>query len=344
MRKKIFISLIIIAVILISQFVATIIVYESIFNYRCTSDIYIMPNMNDYPNLNRKRYEFNTIKNNKLVGYLYSNSLVEEKGVVVFAHGLGNGGQIGYLEIYDYLSSNGYYVFAYDATGNDESEGRSVSGLPQGIMDLDSAINFVKTIEEVNDLPLMLMGFSFGGFSVSNVVGYHDEVKAVVAIAGWNESLNLIEYKSSQYVGSFSKVLLPFVSLYEKIKYGKYASFKAMESFSKTDAKIMIVHSEDDLSVPIEYGYYKYYEKYKSDERFIFKYYTDRGHTGVYYSDEGRKYYKNFVNQLNDYKIDNPDVEDVLKYINANLDRKKLINKLDYDLFDEIIELYDSCL
>ena len=154
--------------------------------------------MEDFDNLERTRYEFDTKNGDTLVGYLYSNKSNEEKGLVVFAHGLGGGGQRGYIDIFDYLSSNGYYVFAYDATGNDESEGKAIGGLPQGIIDLDYAINFTKTINEVKDLPLMLMGYSWGGFSVSNVLNYHDDVKAVVAIAGWNESENLIEYMKAK--------------------------------------------------------------------------------------------------------------------------------------------------
>lgn len=97
-----------------------------------------------------------------MVGYLYSTKDVEEKGLAVFAHCLGGGGQIVYLEIFNYLTKNGYYIFAYDATANDESEGKVVGGLPQGIIDLDYAIHFTKTINQLKDLPLMLMGFSWG--------------------------------------------------------------------------------------------------------------------------------------------------------------------------------------
>ena len=180
MKKKLLIIFAILTEILLLSYISTYIVYNSIFNYRCTTDKSWVYNVEDFENLERIRYEFKTRNDNKLVGYLYSNDVVEEKGLVVFAHGLGGGGQTGYMDIFNYLSSNGYYVFAYDATGNDESEGKAIGGLPQGIIDLDHAINFTKTIEEVKNLPLMLMGYSWGGLSVSNVLNYHDEVKAVV--------------------------------------------------------------------------------------------------------------------------------------------------------------------
>ena len=208
-NKLIKILIIVVVSSLVMLQVSSIVIYEVIFGRKIITDELLISNMDDYENLERTRFEFNTRFDNKLVGYLYETKDVEEKGLVVFAHGFGGGGQRGYLEIFNFLSSNGYYVFAYDATANDESEGKAIGGLPQGIIDLDYAINFTKTINEVKDLPLMLMGYSWGGFSVSNVLNYHNEVKAVVAIAGWNESENLIEYYSSDYVGPFGKLLLP---------------------------------------------------------------------------------------------------------------------------------------
>ena len=238
-KKAIIISSSILVGILILFYVVAVIIYNVSFNYRCTSDEALICKMEDFDNLERKRYEFETKKGNNLVGYLYSNEIIEEKGLVVFAHGLGGGGQRGYLDIFDYLSSNGYYVFAYDATANDESEGKVIGGLPQGIIDLDYAINFTKTIEEVKDLPLMLMGYSWGGLSVSNVLNYHDEVKAVVAISGWNKSLNLIEYHGCQMVGPLGKILLPFASIYEHIKYGIGVGYGAY--YSTADMPIPMV-------------------------------------------------------------------------------------------------------
>ena len=173
MKKKIIKILLIFFVLsLVMLQASSIIIYEVIFNNRYTTNELLMSQMSDYENLERTRFEFNTKNNNQLVGYLYETKNIDEKGLVVFAHGLGGGGQRGYMEIFNFLSSNGYYVFAYDATANDESQGKVVGGLPQGIIDLDYAINFTKTIDKVKELPLFLMGFSWGAFSVSNVNGF----------------------------------------------------------------------------------------------------------------------------------------------------------------------------
>ena len=70
------------------------------------------------------------------------------------------------MPVINRLASGGYYVFAYDAHGNDNSGGNSVRGLPQGIADLALAIEHVSCIEEYKGLPVMLFGHSWGAYSV----------------------------------------------------------------------------------------------------------------------------------------------------------------------------------
>jgi pimeloyl-ACP methyl ester carboxylesterase len=255
-------------------------IYDGSFHYRCTTSEESAFTIEQFPSMKRERHTFTSNKKQTLVGYLYENAdeSVEEKGVVVFAHGLGGGGQRGYMDIFEIMTQNGYYVFAYDATANDESEGEVVGGLPQGFIDLDYAISYAQTMEKTQDLPFVLMGYSWGGLSVGNVLNYHPEVKAVASLAGWNKSMDLIDYRGCQMVGGVAKMLLPFASVYEFFQYGKYAFSTSMKGFANSDCGVMIVHSADDTTIPIGYGYDTYYKKYKDNPRFVFKKYEDRDH------------------------------------------------------------------
>lgn len=254
--------------------------YDEQFNFRCTTSNEKTFALSDFPGLTRQRHTFPSNNGQTLVGYLYQqeDAAVQKKAVVVFAHGLGAGGQTGYMDMFQYLTSRGYYVFAYDATGNDESEGEAIGGLPQGIIDLDYAIDYAYSIEEICELPFVLMGFSWGGFSVVNVLNYHPEVKAVASLAGWNKSMDLIEHHGSQVVGDKVKLIRPFVMAHEYLKFGEYAFSTAMKGFAKSDCTVMIVHGKRDDVVPFDYGYGTYYEKYGNDDRFTFKSYRSRGH------------------------------------------------------------------
>ncbi len=221
-------------------------IYDGSFNYRCTTNEEDAFLMSDFPTLTRDRHTFTSDKGQTLVGYLYeqSDAELQEKGVVIFAHGLGAGGQTGYIDMFNYLTANGYYVFAYDATANDESEGEVVGGLPQGFIDLDHAIQYAKTIDEIKDLPRMLMGYSWGGLSVVNALNYHPDVNAVVSLAGWNESMDMIEHNGIQMVGGVAKLLLPFASIHEYLMYGNYSFSTGMKGFANSEASFFCIFTQ----------------------------------------------------------------------------------------------------
>ena len=267
-------------------------IYDGSFNYRCTTAEDISFDISQFPGMTRERHTFKSNNGQTLVGYLYerTESEIDHKAVIVFAHGLGAGGQTGYMDMFDYFTRQGYYVFAYDATANDESEGEVIGGLPQGFIDLDHAIDYAYTIDKISQMPFVLVGYSWGGMSVGNALNYHPEVKAVVSMAGWNKSMNLIDYRGCQMVGGVAKLLLPFASVYEYTMYGEYAFSTAMKGFANSDCDVLIVHGEQDDTIPIGYGYETYYEKYGSDDRFAFKKYTERDHNLLNYEDGSRDF------------------------------------------------------
>ena len=258
----------------------TMIIYESIFGMRYETAEEIRFEEEEFDGLQVTRNDFES-EGKSLAGYQYKKDKKKQKGVVVFAHGLGGGGHNTYMPLIDYFTSNGYYVFTYDATGNDNSEGNDVNGFPQGIIDLDNAINHVTTIEEYEDLPVFLVGHSWGGYSVGNVLNFHPEVKAAVIIAGFNESENLLQHYSEKYVGDLLiDFLMLYVEGYEQLKFGKeFTDITAVMGMQNTTADILIVHSKDDTNVPIEYGYELFYDKFGDSERFEFILYEDKGHS-----------------------------------------------------------------
>ena len=151
-------------------------VYNDNFGKRFTTGEIYAFRVEDFDGLSCEKYTFTSDKGQKLTGYKYYRSSESPKGMVVIAHGFGGGGHRSYMNIADYFAGNGYWVFAYDATGNDESEGDVVGGLPQGIIDLDYALRFVKS--EFEGLPIVLWGHSWGGYSVGSVTKLHPDVKA----------------------------------------------------------------------------------------------------------------------------------------------------------------------
>ncbi len=323
--------------------VLTVIVYNENFGKRFETAEWVAYSVSGFEGLKVTECTFPSNNGQLLAGYEYAKENQQVKGVVVLAHGFGGGGHNTYMNIADYFTSNGYLVFAYDATGNDKSEGDSVGGLPQGVIDLDFALRYVKQADEYQNLPIMLFGHSWGGYCVGNVLNCHADVKAAVLVAGFDRSADLFEQEGESMIGSGIKLFIPYVSLFERLKFGKYAAYSAMDGFADSDAGIMIIHSKDDTTVLPENGYEKFYRMYGDNSRFCFVEYEDRGHN-AYYSDASRHYRE----QLN---------EDYTAYVDANggeynakikaefmekyLDRSKCY-ELDYDLMQQILEFYNS--
>ncbi len=307
--------------------------------------------VDDFDGLQRTRYEFSSDKGQKLTGYMYRYGK-NQRGIVVIAHGFGGGGHNSYMDCANYFAHHGYYVFAYDATGNDESEGEGVGGIPQGVIDLDYAISYVEESEDFADLPIVLFGHSWGGYSVCSVLTYRPEVKAVITCSGFNSSAGLFEAEGKKQAGNGIYIMMPFVKLHEFMKYGGYASNTAIQGFSSTQAAVMVVHSADDDVVPMEYGYDIYYDKYQKDPRFCFLRFEDKGHNHVYdergYIEAFNAGFDKWLETLDyDYKdAENKEqfAKDKADYINSNLERDKWCHMLNLELFEDFVSFYDKHL
>lgn len=349
-KKKIFlIVFFIIAVLLIAgDWAFSVMIYNENFDQRFESYEPLMMDVDDFDGLQRTKYEFPSDQGQKLTGYLYSTG-AEPHGIIVMAHGFGGGGHNSYMDCADYFAGHGYDVFAYDATGNDESEGDGVGGLPQGVIDLDHAITFVEESGNFRDLPIALFGHSWGAYSACNVLTYHPEVKAVIACSGFNTSSALFESEGKKQIADGIYLMLPFVKLHEQLKFGRYASNTAMDGFAKSDAAVMIVHSFDDETVPAEYGYEIYYEKYGDDPRFHFLGLSNKGHNYFNektYKDEFNVEFDKWLETLDyDYKAaENKEryAEDKADYIRGHLDRERWCDSLDQELFGKFIDFYEE--
>ena len=292
----------VIVLLIAAVWIISISIYNSIFKKRCESYGPQMLRVEDFEGLERTRYHFVSDKGQMLTGYLYS-ACEDPDAIIVFAHGYGGGGHNSYMNCIDFFAQNGFLVFAYDATGNDESQGQGAGGVPQGVIDLDHAISFVENSGYFPKLPVCLFGHSWGGYSVSAVLTYHPEVKAVIECCGPNSSADLVESGGLTMVGPAVYVMMPFVRLHEYINYGKYATNTAMDGFANSDARVMVVHSADDNTIRIRYGYDIYYEKYKDDPRFEFIRFESRGHNSIFlepdnnYSDEFNAEYSHRIDE-----------------------------------------------
>lgn len=323
----------------IGAFFATKKIYDSIFKHHRYSSKALGYSLDDFPLLARKRYEFKNVNGLKLVGYIYQKENINKNRLMVFAHGFGKGGHNRYLNLIEYFCRQGYYVFAYDATGNDESEGNDIKGFTQGYLDADKAISFVESLKEYKNLPLDICGHSWGAYSMSNALYLHPRVNALVAFSGFNKSTSIFKANGELYSPLNSDAFVNYVEDYERLLFKKDADSSALNSFENSNAKVVIIHSNDDKTVPPNAGIDLYEQEFRNNPRFYFIRLENKGHGTVYYSKEGKNYIDSFYRVFNKYVKDNKlNEEEQEKYASSILNRTIYNNLLDEKLLDNIIE------
>ena len=187
--------------------------------------------------------------NNRLQGYLYGQT--QSRGLVVVAHGIG-GGADSYLAQIAYFVDQGWRVFAYDATGSFDSEGKTTRGFPQALVDLNAALTYIGSQKEFDSLPILLFGHSWGGYAVANILHYDYEIAGVATISGANSPMEIILEQGRSMMGGFINIQYPYLWLYQSILFGTTASMNAVDAINGSDVPVLIIHGTEDEMVAYE--------------------------------------------------------------------------------------------
>lgn len=307
--------------------VISVIINNALFKKRSEINKDMLLKTSDFPSLLCEDITFYSNKDEELHGYLYSSDTLTPKGVVVYAHGYNAGGSNSTMMFANYFVDNDYYYFTYDITANGLSKGNNQRGLVQGVLDLDKAISCVKTMDKTKDYPIMLLGHSWGGYSVASVLKYHPDVKAVCSLSGFNSALDLMASSASKKVGSFlTNASLPYLKLYENWVFGKNYKLNAIDGFKNSKCNVLIMHSSDDNVIDMDFGYSKYYEEFKDDPRFKFIKYKNKKHGFMFLNDEARLMVEAYYDKKESF------------------DKDLYINGLDLDMFNQILDLFNNSL
>lgn len=280
-RKKNYYYLLITGLILfIITFIIPYKVSKNLYNLEYERK-YSIKRYSDYKkyNLEKEEFTFKSNKNQKLRAFKYYKKNHKYQDIIVFSHGLGSGGHQVYLPLIKKFVDNNYLVLTYNITANFESEGRSINGIPQGIIDLDYFLKYIEKDDKYKNYKINLVGHSWGGYSVLNVLNKNHRINSVVAFSSFNTSIEIVDIDLKKYFKDINyQMILPYISLYERFKMGRESNYNAIKILKNKDTKIMILHSRDDLRLPFNKTSKKLYDKYKYYPNIKFKIYKNRGH------------------------------------------------------------------
>lgn len=265
----------------IAPFLFSIFVYSYYFDKRfdCpTTRFEYISEQYDY--FERDEQSFTSNNDQTLNGaFYYSTNTEEPTGLVVWMHGM-NSCHEDFLGEFKLLIDQGYVVFGFDATGVGISGGDKLIGLSQYPIDLSYALNFVDTFEQFKNVPLILIGHSQGGYSVSSVCNLDipRDPDAIISLAGFWINSNAATDLGGDYVGPLIHVIVPYLSICDYWRFGNLSTINGVDGFNSTNADILIIHSQDDDVVNFYSNYLKYVSEFENNDRFTFIELVDAGH------------------------------------------------------------------
>lgn len=295
----------------------------------------------DFDGLSAKPVEFKSNKGQILRGNIYTYKHIKEyEGLIIFVHGMG-GGHLSYTTEINTLARAGFVVMGYDNTGTCSSEGKSLKGFFQSVIDLSHALKFVEGNKDLNKYSIELVGHSWGAYTVCQVLQFKPNVKAVVAMSGPNSSAKLICNAMKNETKINFSFLKPFITTVNFLTFGTKGVKNTVDVLKNTKVPVLLLHGELDATAPLGNSPISNKEIQEKDNIKTIVY-EGRFHN-VYQTKESEEYLNNTFGSLTElnkkYKGKAPQSE--INKIYDNIDYKKITEE-DSDVMNTIIKFLEE--
>ena len=294
----------------------------------------------NFDNLNARPISFKSDKGQTLNGFIYSGAKVKKyKAVIVFSHGMG-AGHLAYTTEINYFAQKGYLVLAYDNTGTCTSEGKKLYGFAQGIIDLKYALDFVKTRDDLKGLPLLLLGHSWGAYSVCNVSALvpDETIKGIVAFSPFNSMNKLIRDIAKTKTKLNLSILSPFFDLINLIRFGKTGILRSCHTIDSNTIPTLVMHGGNDMQVTIKNSPVGRKIKIKNNPNARTVLYETKYHN-VYLSREAEQYLNDTFAKIEALGDNSPEAYEIYQNIDYSL-----ITKEDLTVMDTANSFFEECV
>ena len=241
-----FIAVIILCVYVFGSMISVHVLFSAVFFRRTKKPLSsVKPRYADYSGYKRIPHCFKSGKNN-LNAYLYGTE--NSKAMIVISHGIGDGAE-GFIAETIWFVNHGYRVFSYDCTGSHTSEGKGTMGMAQSALDLDAALSYIGGNDELNKLPVLLYGHSWGAYGAAAVLAGQHSVTAAVCVSGYNTPNGIIFESARKIAGPLLIPEYPFMALENFFRFGKASLVSAVQGINAASVPVLVIHGTGDKIV-----------------------------------------------------------------------------------------------
>ena len=301
-KKVVFTIIAAVLVLTVVTFGITKIVYDNSFSrYDCRNTSFSEPLQETIASRIEKSYYSGE---NRLSGFLYQCDSENKKDALIVLVPGHNSCADGYLWQIQSLLEYGWSVFAFDATGCCNSEGKSSVGFAQRILDLNETLNYIENEERFGYNDIILLGHSVGGYAACCALKYDYDIAAAVSVSGINSAMEGTMGSATAYVGPLAYGNYGMLWLYQTMLFGSdMVNLRADKVILSTDTPILLVHGKDDTIVPYEkFSIISHIKETKNKNiEYIVQCSPDNAeHTDILFDDDGTANDK-LINQINEF-------------------------------------------
>lgn len=185
----------------------------------------------------------------------YEVRVDDPKAIVMFLSGIHNPSVTAFFGHAKLLQDNGYASLLIEMRARGESEGQVIGAGYLETLEVQAAVDYLKSKPRYEDVPFVVFGLSMGGATAINAIGQIPALDALIslsAFSAWEDVFadNMLDMGAPRFYVWLQK---PFVRLYTTFKYG----FRSFSLRPKDQIKLLgqrpalIVHSTADHQVPL---------------------------------------------------------------------------------------------
>lgn len=176
------------------------------------------------------------------------------KAVVILISGIHGPSVTAFYGHAKMLSDHGYASILYDTRAHGESEGNRIGLGYEEWRDTKAVVDYIKSVDEYADVPIVVFGLSMGGAVAINSIGQISEIDGLISLSSyssWPDVFcdNMAGMGAPKALAWAEK---PFVAGYVLAKYGVGArKITPIDQIANLgDRPALIIHSREDSQVP----------------------------------------------------------------------------------------------
>ncbi|MCH5171753.1 MAG: alpha/beta fold hydrolase [Erysipelotrichales bacterium] len=275
---------------------------------------------NDFEGMKQEEFTFKSNGLN-LQGYLYQIENIKNKGIIVFAHGLG-AGHIQYITEIHHFVKLGYLVYTFDAQGCLNSEGKGIEYISNYPKNLDDFLTYLEETK-LNGGKYSLVGHSLGAYGVNLMPQFHNNIKRIVSLSGFDSTEKFMNDMLSSTKGLGNVITKLFCN--QEKKRNKMYYLSSSEVLSKQKPNILLVSGTLDPLVKPESNFEHFKKVSKDNENAHFMLVEGRAHRPL------------LTLKASDYDTKmNIDLNNLKKKKVSKSELKQYYDSLDYNILVEL--------